>query len=139
MAEKFKARKGQKPVRLASTSGHVVNVGDDWVDVPDQLVPEAMRSGLVSYDLYEAALAEAKAEAAGGGGDKQESDAMPETERREKVLLAIRQILELTEAGETATPGGKGLVTAAGVPMVGAVSEFAGFKVAAAEIEDALR
>lgn len=163
MPEFFKARKGHGPQRLASTTGHVVIVGENWQEVPEILVPEALKSGLLSKELYEAALAEvrgdnkeppsgppagdpdadaakkAEAEAEKAKAEEAEWQAKAQ-ERHRNVLLAIQKVMELHEAGETATPKGNGLVSQNnGLPKVDAVSEFAGFKVAAAEIEEALK
>lgn len=165
MPEQFKTRKGQKPVRIASTSGHVCIVGPDWKSVPDHLVPEAMKAGLFSKDLYDQALAEAKAEAKEEvvevkkkepKAKKKEEPAAKknvEPEAKEKpekddggtntkaynILLAINEVVKLAEAGKDKTEGGKKLLSSTdSKPMVGAVSELAGFKVSEAEINEAI-
>jgi len=158
MPEYFKTRNGQKPVRLASTSGHVVIVGSEWQEVLDPMVPDALKHGLLSKELYDAALAEVRDGMPLGDkppatpapvppeappADTAEEDAAKAAvaaERHKTVLLAVKSVLDLKEQGETLTPGGKTLVSVLnGVPKVDAVSEFAGFKVSGAEIEEALR
>lgn len=160
MPEYFKTRNGQKPVRLASTSGHVVIVGSEWQEVLDPMVPDALKHGLLSKELYDAALAEVRdgmpldakpastpvpvppAQEAPPADTAEEdaAKAAAAAERHKTVLLAVKSVLDLKEQGETLTPGGKTLVSVLnGVPKVDAVSEFAGFKVSGAEIEEALR
>ncbi|HBA73418.1 MAG TPA: hypothetical protein DCZ63_14880 [Geobacter sp.] len=163
MSEYFKTRNGQKPVRLASTSGHVVIVGSEWQEVLDPMVPDALKHGLLSKELYDAALAEVRdgipldvkppATPAPVPPVPEAPEAPPTdtaaedaakaaaaAERHKTVLLAVKSVLDLKEQGESLTPGGKTLVSVLnGVPKVDAVSEFAGFKVSGAEIEEALR
>ena len=164
MPELFKTRKGQAPVRLASTSGHVVIVGSDWQEVLDPMIPDALRSGLLSKELYEAAMAEVKANLPPPAPEAPPAPPAPEApeapeappaappapapnpdpaqhlERTKVVLTAVKAVLDLKATGESVTPGGKALVSVLnGVPKVDAVSELAGVKVTAAEIEEALR
>ena len=159
MPELFKTRKDQAPVRLASTSGHVVIVGSDWQEVLGPMIPKALRSGLLSKELYEAAMAEVKANLpppapvvipaappappappAAPPAPEPDPDPAQHLERTKVVLTAVKAVLDLKATGASVTPGGKALVSVLnGVPKVDAVSELAGVKVTAAEIEEALR
>jgi len=149
MSEMFKARKGQKPVRIASTTGHVVIVGEDWQDVPDCLVSEAIKNGLLSKDLYDQAMAEVKGELMSAKteepvvmapvADEPAADEV-DHEKNAKILQAIMDVLDMQKNGEKTTKGGKNLIAGnTGKPTVGAVSELAGFKVSAEELDEALR
>jgi hypothetical protein len=164
MPELFKTKKGQPPQRLASTVGHVVVVGANWQVVPDCLVSEALKKGLLSKDLYNQAMEEVRKEAladitsgqtttennpgtepsAAGEGENKENkptDKEPDSQEDHKLAItkAVLKVLELSESTDK-TPGGKPLLSVNnGKPKVDAVSEIAGFKVSAAEIDEALQ
>ncbi|MFV0437498.1 MAG: hypothetical protein ACK5PS_08930 [Desulfopila sp.] len=143
MSEKFRTKSGQQPVRLASTSGHVVNVGSDWTDVPASLETEALKAGLLSKEVYDAAvkdaanmLSERREQENKGDKESTGTDNHPQVDRDGAILLAIAEVNRLSEEGEDKTPGGKRLLSADGErPLVDAVSELAGFQVKASEIE----
>jgi len=162
MPEQYKTKKGQDPVRLASTSGHVIIIGGDWREVPPALELEASRAGLLSKTIFNMALEEAKAELAGDAeevvrpgpaikADEPDVDALIKTEaagvttegaaqKSINIMKAISEVLTLSEAGKEKTPGGKKLVNSGnGRPLVDAVSELAGFKVSVVDIEEALK
>jgi len=162
MPEQYKTKKGQDPVRLASTSGHVIIIGGDWREVPPALELEASRAGLLSKTIFNMALEEAKAELAGDAeevvrpgpaikADEPDVDTLIKTEaagvttedaaqRSINIMKAISEVLTLSEAGKEKTPGGKKLVNSGnGRPLVDAVSELAGFKVSVVDIEEALK
>lgn len=149
MPETFKTRRNQDPVRLASTSGHVVIVGSEWTGVPDRLVPEALKNGLLSKELYDAAMAEARQEAALDITHetpvevvKEEilaKDLQEEETRETKILKAVQTVMQMAETGREETEGGMKLLSqTTKQPMVNAVSEIAGFRVMANEIDEAM-
>lgn len=49
---------GNNTARLASTSGHVVIVGPEFVEVPIHLEPEAHAQGCLSEEMYDAVRGE---------------------------------------------------------------------------------
>lgn len=133
MGEKFRSMRGT--VRLASTKGHVILVGDEFVDVPDVLVEQALAKKCIPESMYQELKQEVAAEKNPSGfEDEDEGD----QERKLKVLEALSKLTALKEQGEEQTPGGEALEYY-GKPRVAAVSELAGFKVKAVEIEEALK
>ena len=121
--EKFKTRSGE--VRLASTSGHVVTVSEEFVPVPDELVSQALANRCIPKDLYDQALADAKKEAAGGDGD----NANMGGDDVNMISTALARISEELEAGKTETEKGVALETSTGLPTVEAVEEYSGINV----------
>lgn len=149
MPETFKTRRNQDPVRLASTSGHVAIVGKEWVEVPDSLVPDALKNGLLSKELYDAAMAEARQEAVLDithetpvAVVKEEilaKDLQEEETRETKILKAVQTVMQMALTGREETEGGMKLLSqTTKQPMVNAVSEIAGFRVMANEIDEAM-
>ena len=130
--EKFKSITG-KNVRIASTSGHVVIVGPDFVAVPDDLAGEAMAAGLLPESIYNEAKKAAEGELAGSGSLKTELDA----EKKSGILAALAKINDMVNSGVELTPNGNKLVNR-GKPVLSAVSEFCGFEVKTADVEAAL-
>jgi hypothetical protein len=133
--ERFKNISGE-PKRLASTSGHVVIVGEEFADVPDHLVRDAFAKGLMSETVFNQAKDEAKKSIL--------TETQTETEKQEAlqkknqaILGALSQITEMVNAGQSATPAGNKLIHN-GTPVLSAVSELAGFDVKRADIELAL-
>jgi len=138
--EQFKVRKGQKPVRLASTSGHVTWVRDEWTDVPDELVNEALKSRCIPKDLYDSMQKEVVGGPEGGeGGGEGDNDPDPNKERIAAILAALDRINTEVEAGKEKTESGRGLLTAKNAPSVDAVAEYSGLTdVSRAEIDGVL-
>ena len=125
--EKFKSKTG-KDVRLASTSGHVVIVGEDFKEVPPMLEPKALAAGLIPKSLYDEVKSDLK---------KELSNDEPAGAKKRKILEALQRIAAETEQGKEETAGGEKLVHN-GKPVLAAVSEYAGFTVKTSDIEDAL-
>lgn len=115
--ERFKVRKGQKPVRLASTTGHVTHVTEEWTDVPDQLVDEALRQRCIPESMFRDVENEITGETGGEGGD---------AERSAAIIAALDRINTEVEAGKEKTESGRGLLTAKNEPSVDAVAEYSG-------------
>lgn len=116
--EEFKTRSGE--VRLASTSGHVVTVGEEFVPVPDELVSQALANRCIPKELYDQALADAKKEAATVVVDPAEAEA---------IRTALARISDELEAGKKETEKGVALETSTGLPTVEAVEEYSGLNV----------
>jgi hypothetical protein len=114
-------------VRLASTSGHIILVGAEFVDVPEHMEREAYASGCVSEELYNsikadmAKDAEAKSNLA-GGGQKDKIDPSP------VVIETIRTMLNSTE---------EGYFTKAGLPNLKILEKLCGFTVSREDMESA--
>ena len=150
MAEKFKAL--ADPVRLATTEGgHTVVIGEDFVEVPAVLVPKALASGCIAESMYNKMRADIEKEVKGSKAEKPKDQVPPkepetapsgeidpEEEREAKIVMALKKIEELKSKGLDETPSGKKLEYK-GNPRVDAVSELAGIKVMAADIEAILK
>lgn len=130
--ETFKSKVGE--VRLSATSGHVCIVGEDWTEVVEALVPEALKKGLIPKSLYDEAAEEVRLQAA----KDVQTNPGKDTEREAAIVEALDQLQQMVDSGESATVGGNKLIHN-GNPMVGAVSELAGFKVSVGDIEQALK
>jgi hypothetical protein len=179
MAERFKSLRGD--VRLASIQGgHVVIVGQEFAEVPDCLVSEAMANRCIPESMYNELKAQVAAESGGitpvidPPVDPPDIPAIvvpvvdppvltpidlppvappipPEApvpippdpigaaaDRRAQIIAALQALASLKEAGTLTTAKGETLEYQ-GKPRVDAVSELAGFRVKAAEIEEALQ
>ena len=49
--KKFKMIKGT--ARIASTSGHIMIIGQDYVEVPEHMESDAMAAGCISEEMFE--------------------------------------------------------------------------------------
>lgn len=49
---KFRSRSDSEVARLASTTGHIILVGQEFVEVPQHMESEAYANGCVSEELY---------------------------------------------------------------------------------------
>jgi len=125
--EEFKTTNG-KTVRLASRSSHVVTVGPDWTPVPEPLVPKALAARCVSKEVYDSV----EKEVAEGACQDAPQEPGP------LILKALEQINEESEAGKTETDSGNKLLTSKGKPAMDALSEYAGFAVTRAQLEEVL-
>ena len=136
--ERFKVRKGQKPVRLAATTGHVTHVTEEWTDVPDQLVDEALRKRCIPESMFKDVENEITGEydeGAPNGGSKEGDENPPgadtggeggDAERSAAILAALDRIKAEVDAGKEKTESGRGLLTAKNEPSVDAVAEYSG-------------
>lgn len=43
---------GSPEARVASTSGHVIVIGKEFVDIPEHLIPDAYGQGCISEEVY---------------------------------------------------------------------------------------
>jgi len=162
--QRFKSITGATK-RIASTSGHVILVGDEFTEVPDHLISDAQAAGLLSEEIYLEAKAAVEAEmkmdnakqpalttepepqpthtpetTSGGVGENQPKTnptTEPDALRKDKIISALQQITILVNTGETTTPNGVKLMHH-GRPILAAVEEFTGFEVSTADIDAAL-
>jgi len=49
---KFRSRQIGESVRIASTSGHICIIGDEFTEVPSHMVSDAYAAGAISEDMY---------------------------------------------------------------------------------------
>lgn len=121
---KFRSRSDEQVIRLASTSGHIVLVGKDFVEVPEHMESQAYAEGCVSEALYNSIRADMEKDAAAqaaliGGG-------LTAEQKREAVKAAIVAMLDGKEEGS---------FTAAGLPNMKALAKQCGFQVTKDEME----
>ena len=130
---RFRSRSNSEVARLASTSGHIILVGQEFVEVPQHMEAEAYANGCVSEELYNSIKADmAKgALAAGDGGGVQLPGGVtdgpgPEVIRQTTIRRSIRAMLDGKE---------EGAFTAAGLPNLKVLSGKCGFQVSKDEME----
>lgn len=134
---RFRSRSNSEVARLASTSGHIILVGQELVEVPQHMEAEAYANGCVSEEIYNSIKADmAKgALATGEGGDSKPADGikLPSGDIiREDRPSVIRQAIQgMLDGGE------EGAFTAAGLPNLKVLSGKCGFQVAKDEMEAA--
>ena len=123
---KFRSRSDEQVIRLASTSGHIVLVGKEFVEVPEHMESQAYAEGCVSEALYNSIKADmekdAAAKAALVGG------AMTPEQKHAAIKVAIGAMLD----GED-----EGSFTAAGLPNMKVLAKTTGFAVTKEEMEAA--
>lgn len=123
---KFRSRKDDEVVRIASTSGHICLVGSEFVEVPDHMEADAYAAGCVSEAIYNSIRADmdrdAKAKAALITG------ALTDEQRQLAIKTAISTMLDSNDEGS---------FTAQGVPHLKKLSSLAGFQVSKEEMEAA--
>lgn len=135
--ELFKSKSGEK-IRIASTSGHVVIVGKEFRPLPEYLQKQALAEGCIPKSLYDELREEVKAELSGVISNPTNQGQPPQEDRNSAILKALEQIHKEEASGKTETPEGNKL-THQGKPVMAAVSEYAGFKVKTADVDEALR
>ena len=123
---KFRSRRDGEVIRIASTSGHIVLVGDEFVEVPEHMEPDAYAAGCVSEALYNSIKADMEKDAAAKialvGG------AMTPEQKHAAIKVAIGAMLD----GED-----EGSFTAAGLPNMKVLAKTTGFAVTKEEMEAA--
>lgn len=130
---KFRSRNNTDTIRLASTSGHICLIGQEFVDVPEHMEADAYANGCVSEELYNSIKADlAKGALAGDGGADAKvilpgGATMPTTVDRS---LAIRTQIDAMLSGNE-----DGSFTAAGLPNLKILSSKCGFQVSKEEME----
>jgi hypothetical protein len=127
---KFIARTKGEVIRLASTSGHIVLVGDEFTEVPKHMESEAFAKGCVSEELYNSIRADLEADAKkasaaislNGGGTPDGADRSP------IIIAKINEMMDSTEDG---------YFTEAGLPNLRVLGSLCGFRVSKEEMEEA--
>ena len=147
--EEYRSRTGE-PVRVASTSGHVIVVGKEFMPIPPALEAEVIAKGCVSRTLYNEMAREIFGQEAVPTAPPtdnplyeppveepvQEENALPQDHDLD-ILEALRKVRIMIDAGETHTEKGNKLAFR-GKPLKDAVSEIAGFEVTGKDIERVL-
>ena len=131
---KFRSRSDSEVARLASTTGHIILVGQEFVEVPQHMESEAYANGCVSEELYNSIKADmAKgALATGEGGDAKPAGGikLPSDTGQSDRPAVIRQAIQgMLDGGED------GAFTAAGLPNLKVLSGKCGFQVSKDEME----
>ena len=141
---RFRSRSNSEVARLASTSGHIILVGQEFVEVPQHMEADAYANGCVSEEIYnsikadmakgaEQAAMEMLAGATGSGAQQVSVIKLPSGDIiREDRPSVIRQAIQgMLDGGE------EGAFTAAGLPNLKVLSGKCGFQVAKDEMEAA--
>lgn len=115
---KFRAKQGE--VRIALTTGHVTIVTENLKELDTRFHAEAYAKGCLDENM--AAALETK------GASSSTSGTMSPEERAEKVLTAVKEIVE---------GGNPEDMTGAGLPKAGKITAMVGFEVTASERDDA--
>jgi hypothetical protein len=122
---RFISRNKEAVVRIASTSGHIVLIGNEFVDVPEHMEAEAYANGCVSEELYKSIRADIEKDAGAkqalvGGGTPAEADRSPVIEQVMNDMLASTD---------------EGYFTKAGLPNLKVLEKLCGFTVSRDEME----
>ena len=127
---RFIARTKGEVIRIASTSGHIVLIGDEFTEVPEHMESEAFSKGCVSEALYNSIREDMKADAQKqaalvaltGGGSPEGADRSP------VVIAKINEMMDSTD---------EGYFTKAGLPNLKILETLCGFRVSREEMEAA--
>lgn len=123
---KFRSRSDNKTIRLASTSGDILLIGSEFVEVPLHMEAEAYASGCVSEELYNSIKSDMEKDAAAKtaltGGS------LTAEQKHEAIKLAIGAMLDSHENGN---------FTAAGIPNLKVLVRQTGFQVSKEEMDAA--
>ena len=141
---RFRSRSNNEVARLASTSGHIILVGEEFVEVPQHMEADAYANGCVSEEIYnsikadmaksaEQAATEMLAGAIGSGAQQVSAIKLPSGEiiHEDRSAVVRRAIQGMLDGGE------EGAFTAAGLPNLKVLSGKCGFQVAKDEMEAA--
>ena len=139
---KFRSRSDSEVARLASTTGHIILVGQEFVEVPQHMESEAYANGCVSEELYnsikadmakgaEQAAKEMLAGAIGSGEQQVSAIKLPSGEiiNEDRSAVVRKAIQGMLDGGED------GAFTAAGLPNLKVLSGKCGFQVSKDEME----
>ena len=139
---RFRSRSNSEVARLASTSGHIILVGQEFVEVPQHMEAEAYANGCVSEEIYnsikadmakgaEQAAMEMLAGATGGGAQQVSGIKLPSGDivREDRPAVVRQAIQAMLDGGE------EGAFTAAGLPNLKVLSGKCGFQVSKDEME----
>lgn len=139
---RFRSRSNSEVARLASTSGHIILVGQEFVEVPQHMEADAYANGCVSEEIYnsikadmakgaEQAAMEMLAGATGGGAQQVSGIKLPSGDivREDRPAVVRQAIQAMLDGGE------EGAFTAAGLPNLKVLSGKCGFQVSKDEME----
>ena len=116
---KFRSRTAGKVQRLASITGHIILIGDDFVEVPEHMEADAYAQGCVSEALYNSIKSEMEQTTA------QQALASNSDDRLTIIKTAIHSMMDSSE---------EGLFTAQGLPNLKILSARCGFTVSREEV-----
>lgn len=123
---KFRSRRDDEVIRIASTSGHICLVGNEFVEVPEHMEADAYSAGCVSEALYNSIRADmekdAKAQAALIGGG------LTAEQKHEAIKVAIGSMLDSNDEGS---------FTKDGLPNMKVLAKQTGFALSKEEMEAA--
>ena len=133
---RFRSRSNSEVARLASTSGHIILVGQEFVEVPQHMEADAYSNGCVSEEIYNSIKADMAngALATGEGGDSNPAGGIKlpsDTGQGDRPAVVRQAIQGMLDGGE------EGAFTAAGLPNLKVLSGKCGFQVAKDEMEAA--
>jgi hypothetical protein len=93
-----------KVERIASTSGHILMIGEDYVDVPEHMEGDARAAGCVSKDMFEKIK----------GGNVPPPEPMGHEERMEVIVDKIKEMAASNDPNDFTARGKPNLKVLAG-------------------------
>lgn len=126
---KFRSRSNTETIRLASTSGDILLIGSEFVEIPAHMEAEAYAKGCVSEEIYNSIRADIENDSAAADIAAQTalvSGTLTEEQRVAAIKTAINAMLDSNEEGN---------FTAQGLPHLKKLSALAGFTVSKEEME----
>lgn len=124
---KFRSRSNTETIRLASTSGDILLIGSEFVEIPAHMEAEAYAKGCVSEEIYNSIRADIENDSADATAKTAlVSGTITEEQRVAAIKTAINAMLDGNEEGN---------FTAQGLPHLKKLSTLAGFTVAKEEME----
>lgn len=121
---KFRSRSKDEVTRLASTTGHVCLIGQEWAEVPEHMEGDAYSKGCISEEMFETIKDTLAKEAAEGGkGETADLDLDKETKegaRNATIKTAIDKMIDDPKPSD---------FTARGLPNLAVLSERCKFPV----------
>lgn len=121
---KFRSRSDNETIRLASTSGDILLIGSEFVEIPPHMEAEAYAKGCVSEEIYKSIRADIERDAT--AKTTLVSGALTDEQRVAAIKMAMNAMLDSNEDGN---------FTAQGLPHLKKLSSLAGFTVSKEEME----
>ena len=123
---KFRSRRDDEVIRIASTTGHICLVGSEFVEVPEHMESDAYAAGCVSEALYNSIKADMEKDAAAkvalAGGS------LTAAQKHAAIKVAIGSMLDGKDEGS---------FTKEGLPNMKVLVKQTGFSVSKEEMEAA--
>ena len=133
---KFRSRSNDEVVRLASTSGHICLIGQEFVEVPEHMISEAYASGCVSEDIYNSIKADLAKDALKGDANGAAKVTLPGGSNPPNTPPAVDKPAVIRSQVDAMLAGNEeGAFTAAGLPNLKALSSKCGFQVTKEDLE----